>query len=88
MEKRKKWWNLSVFEYSFKAIFLRFLSSFSLIAGIILGADNWFFDLNTTFESQDLILPFGLLAFGIFFSMFRKLAKKEYQEKALGNGQS
>ncbi|GGE72515.1 hypothetical protein [Priestia taiwanensis] len=79
---REKWWQVS-YGYSSKTRLYSFLTTFSLIVGIIFGVKHWLFNFRVI-GIEDGILPLSLASATLFFMIYRRLAKEEYEEKDLG----
>ncbi|WP_316570772.1 hypothetical protein [Neobacillus sp. YIM B06451] len=81
MGKRKKWWALGLYMFSWRVRFYYFLSLFFIIIGMNIG-----FRAFSSHEGKSYYYwTLAILAGFIFTSyQYRKKAKKEYEDKELG----
>lgn len=82
MGKRKKWWTLGLYMYSWRVRFYYFLSLFFMIIGMNVGFRAF---ASTTEKSSYLYWTLAVLAAFIYTTyQYTKKAKKEYEDKKLG----
>ncbi len=80
--RRKKWWAVSVFEYSFKVQFFYYLAVLLIVIAVPAIMDTQFFPLRM--DSHFMWSTIFVIAFIFSVWRFALGAKKEYVERNLG----
>lgn len=82
MNRRKSWWAVGIFNYSFKVQIFYYLSVFSIVIAVPAIRKAQFIPLKI--DSNFLVSIGAIGAMLLFFWLFAINAKKEYEERNLG----
>lgn len=82
MNRRKAWWAVGIFNYSFKVQLFYYLAVFCIVPAVPAIRKAQFIPLK--WDSNLLTLIAIVIVFIICVLLFAKFAKKEYVEKNLG----
>ncbi len=82
MNRRKPWWAVGIFNYSFKVQLFYYLAIFCIVLAVPVVRKTQFIPLQ--FNSMLLASVAFIVACITFFGLFAIKAKKEYEENGLG----